>query len=188
MLSTPNSGMTFSVRMAICRWPAASRGDRPRRCRGCRRRRSGRRARDAPSALGVVRHDLAVAAVGAAGEQQDVGRQRLDGAHVGGGQPVGERADELGAGAQRGLPRGFRGQLLDEADGDHPQAAGRRRGGEAILEGGQAPELALEVRERRSSPIVTSVVTVDGPCADGRARGARRGRRRAAWCRWSRNR
>ncbi len=75
-------------------------------------------------ALAVVGRDVAVAAVGAAGEEDDVRRQRLDGANILAGEAVGEGTDEFGAGAEGGLSRGFSGQLLDEADGDH--AAGRR--------------------------------------------------------------
>ena len=81
------------------------------------------------------------------------GSSALDGAHVLGGQAVGERADELGAGAERGLPRGLGGQLLDEADGDHLQAAGRRRGGQPMREGGKAARaFAAERRQRVVEP------------------------------------
>ena len=98
---------------------------------------------------GIVPNHFVIAAVGAAGEQDDIGTEILDPGDVTGGQPIGVRADQPGAGAQRGNPRRFRRQLLDQPHGDHAQAArgaGRRQ---PVREIGKAADAAFQVRERR---------------------------------------
>ena len=64
-------------------------------------------------------------------------------------EPVGERADQPRAGAERGAARGLRGQLAHEPDRHHPQAAGGAARGEPVLEPRQPAQTPLEVGERR---------------------------------------
>ena len=75
---------------------------------------------------------LAVAAVGAAGQQQDVGRERDDVLDVGLRQPIGEGPDQPRAGAERGAPRRLGGELAHQADRHHAQPAGGAARGQPI--------------------------------------------------------
>ena len=85
----------------------------------------GARQRTARKRAGVMQNDLRIAAVGAAGQQQDIGCQSGDLREIRRGQTIGEGADEFGAGAERGLARRFSGEFAHETDGHHAQAAGR---------------------------------------------------------------
>ena len=86
------------------------------------------------------------------------GASGVDRVDVAAGQAVGERADQLGAGAERRLPRRFRGQLLDRGPTvtmRRPPAALLRR--EAVAERGQAAEPCARDRPApRACRCVTS--------------------------------
>ncbi len=119
----------------------------------------------------VVEQDLAVAAVGAAGQQQDVGRERDDALDVRPRQPIGERSDQPRAGAERGAARRLSGQLAHEADRHHPQPAGRAAGGKAVLEHGAARRGACSRSASAAfMPTMMSEATVDGPWPEPRTR------------------
>ena len=98
---------------------------------------------------GAGKQALAVAAVGAAGEQDDVGFLGQEPPRGGGVvEAAAEDAEDAGAGAERGLAGGLGGEVLDQADDAHPQAAAGARAGDHLVE---AEPVALpgELRERR---------------------------------------
>ena len=76
MLSTLNSGITFSVTISVPAGEALA-ARRPARSR-LPASTIGQASAASPERVGVVQDDLAVAAVGAAGQQQDVRRELLD--------------------------------------------------------------------------------------------------------------
>ncbi len=98
--------------------------------------------------LRVVQDYVAVAAVRAAAQQHDVRRKCFHLAHVRGGQAVREAAAELGAGAERRLPRRLGGKLAHEADRHHPQPARGAARCQSIRERRQAAERIAEAGER----------------------------------------
>ena len=114
----------------------------------------GARERAAAEHCSVMQDDLAVAAIGAAGKQQDVRRERNDARDVAFGQPVGECADQLRAGAERSAACRLGGQLAHEADGHHAQSAGRAARGKPVLE--RAASRQAAARGRRGSPSCRS--------------------------------
>jgi len=82
---------------------------------------------------GVVNDDLPIAAVGAAGEKDDVRRDLLYLPELGLGELERVGADNLGPSSQRGPAAGFRGVLRDQSDADYPQAAGRTAAGDGLM-------------------------------------------------------
>ena len=98
---------------------------------------------------GVAQDHAGVAAVGAAGQEDDVGGKGLDLGHVAPGQSIGEGAGQPGPGAQGRLAGGLGGQFPDQPDGDHAQAPGGAGTRQAVLEVRQRPDPAFQVLERR---------------------------------------
>src|SRR5205823_8268594 len=95
----------------------------------------------------VVQDHLAIAAVGATGEKQDVRRERLDAFDIARSEPVGEGSDQFRAGAEGRASSGFRSELAYQPDRHHAQASGGAARGEPVLEARQATEPSLEIRE-----------------------------------------
>ena len=98
--------------------------------------------------FGVFQDYVGIAAVGAAGQQDDIGGQGLDLGDIALGQAMGKGPRQLGPGAQGGLLGGFGGQFLDQADGDHAEPPGGAGAGEPVLEVRQRADPAFQVAER----------------------------------------
>ncbi len=97
----------------------------------------------------VVDDDRAVAAIGAAGQQQNVGRKVLDSGNVPCGKPLGECAHQPRTRPQGRLARRFRGELAHQAHGHHAQPPGCAAAGEPIIERRQRAHVGFQIVERR---------------------------------------
>ena len=139
MSSVSIAGSTLAAAIATRPLSRQHRDDLVRRFAIARDDDGQRTARRA-SACALCRITVGVAAVGAAAQQEDVGRERFDLRDIACGQPIGEAADEPGAGAQRRLPRGLGRQFAHETDGHHPQAARGARRREPACERRQAAQ------------------------------------------------
>ena len=110
---------------------------------------------------GVVEDDPGVAAVGAAGEQDDVG---IDGPEVGqvlGGELVGIGPDDLAAGRRRGHAGDREGQVRGQPDRrDLEAAAGRGRPVDGDRGGGGAARVAGQ--HGLADPVEAEAEVVDG--------------------------
>ena len=92
---------------------------------------------------GVGQDQLALAAVGATGEEDDLRLALAQALQRGAAEVAGEHRPDPGAGVQRGLVGGRRGEVGDEADRRDPQAAAGAGGGDLALRARPAPELRL---------------------------------------------
>ena len=101
----------------------------------------------------VVQNALAVAAVRAAHQQEDVGVDLKYLLQVVLRQLKGKHLQHFRARAQAGLPRGLGGQLRHQPAGDHPQSA--RSGGTGVARGEiQRPRLLLQFCQGFFKPLV----------------------------------